>query len=113
MAASELTVADISRSGLLPALVAANVDGNFFDNTGREFINIANGDASPHTVTIDSQVNCDQTFDHDDAIAVPASESRLIGPFPKGRYNDANDQVQLTYDAVTSVTIQIIRLPLS
>lgn len=111
MAASELTVAQISRTGIQPALVAANVDGNFFDNDGMTFLNVDNADASPHTVTVNSLVNCDQGVDHNVAVVVGAGENHLIGPFPKGRFNDASDQANITYDAVTSVTIQAIRLP--
>lgn len=111
MAASELTVAQISRTGIEPALVAANVDGNFFDNDGMTFLNVNNADASPHTITVDSVVDCDQGVDHNVVVVVGASENHLIGPFPVGRFNDSNAQAQITYDAVTSVTIEPVRLP--
>ncbi len=111
MPASEITVATISRAGYEPTLVAANVDGNFFDNDGMTFLFVDNADVSPVDVTIDSAADCDQGFDHNIVVTVPASEQRLVGPFPKGRFNDSNDQAQITYAAVTSLTIEAIRLP--
>lgn len=111
MAASELTVGQIARAGIEPTLVAANVDGNFFDNDGMTFLFVDNADVSPVNVTVDSSSNCDQGFDHNVVVTVPASEQRLIGPFPKGRFNDSSDQAQITYASVTSLTIEPIRLP--
>lgn len=110
MAESELTVAQISRTGIEPTLVAANVDGNFFDNDGMIFLNVNNADASPHTITVDSVVDCDQGVDHNVVVVVAASENHLIGPFPTGRFNTTG-QAHITYDAVTSVTIEAVRLP--
>jgi hypothetical protein len=46
----------------------------------------------------------------DRAVAIPAGEERLIGPFPSAIYDDGNGKVQLTYDAVTSMTIAALRL---
>ena len=45
------------------------------------------------------------------AVAVPAGEERLIGPFPKAAFNDANNKVQLTYSSHTGLTIAVLQVP--
>jgi hypothetical protein len=108
MSAAALTVQAAALAGLNPAYVAANVDGNFFLNSGKEYLHVKNGGASPITVTINSQVNCNQGFDHDAVVSIPAGGERIIGPFPKDRFNDASGYVQAAYSGVTSVTAAAI-----
>lgn len=109
---ANLTPQVIVLTGITPTLVAAEAGGDEFVNSGRDFIHIKNGDASPIDVTINSQVNCNQGVDHDAVISVPATTGeKFIGPFAKDRFNDPAGKVQITYSAVTSVTIGIVRLP--
>jgi hypothetical protein len=108
---ADLTVQTISLPGLSPAFAAAAVGGDAFPNSGREYLHVKNGGGSEVTVTVDSQAACNQGYDHNAVVAVPASEERLIGPFPKARFNDANDKVQVAYSDVTSVTVAAVRLP--
>ena len=104
-----LTVQTISRTGLEPSYAAAAAGGDEFANTGDEFLHIKNGDASSHTVTIETPGNVDGLAVADRAVAVGAGEERMIGPFPTSVYNDSGDLVQLTYDAVTAVTVAIVK----
>jgi hypothetical protein len=110
-----LTVQKIVPGGLEPAaLAAAAGGGDSFQNTGNEFVEINNGDVSDKTVTVEAQQNCNfgvDSNDHNHAVVVTAGERRLIGPFPTDKYNDANGRVQLTYSAVTSVTVGVYTLP--
>jgi len=106
-----LTVQQASLSGVNTTYGAAAGGGDQFANTGKAMIHVKNGDVSSKTVTVDSQKVCSQGFDHDAAVAIPAGEERMIGPFPKDRFNDANGDVQITYSAVTSVTIAVVELP--
>jgi hypothetical protein len=97
-------------------LVAADTLGdevlNSVATTTRTFIAVANGSGGPITVTINSQVNCSQGFDHDSAVVVAAGDTSLIGPLPKARWNDTADQkVKWTYSAVASVTVGVFDLP--
>lgn len=108
MSASQLTVQVCSLAGLTPSYVAANVDGNFFPNSGKEFIHIKNAHTSPQTITINSQTNCNQGFDHDDAVVVTNAQERMIGPFPKDRFNDGSGYVQITYSGVTALTLAVV-----
>lgn len=105
-----LTVQEVVNTGLNPSYAGAAAGGDEFANNGDVLFHVKNGDASAHTVTINSQVNCNQGFDHDGGGSIPAGEERMYGPFPKSRFNpDGN--VQVTYDAVTSVTVAAIKLP--
>lgn len=110
-----LTVQTIARESGLgttdPTYAAADVAGDEFANpSGRTFFHIKNGDGSPHTVTFDSIEACSQGGDHDLAVVVAAGEERMIGPFPTARWNDGSGLVQVSYDAVTSVTVAAISL---
>jgi len=107
-----LTPQVITLLGITPSLEAAAAGGDEFVNSGRDFIHIKNGDAAAMDVTIDSQVDCNQGVDHDIVVNIPAtSGEKFIGPFPKSRFNDPGNKVQISYSAVTSVTIGIVRLP--
>lgn len=105
-----LTVQTISHTGLEVAPVAAAGGGDDFANDGRTMLYVVNGDASPHTVTIDSKVTCNFGSDHDVAVTVPAGESRWIGPFAPSRFNGADGLVDVSYDGVTSVTVAAVKL---
>jgi hypothetical protein len=108
---STLTNQSIVAAGLEATYAACAGGGDDFVNSGKDFIHIKNGHTSPQTVTINSQAACNQGFDHDIAVEVTNGEERLIGPFPKDRFNNASDKVLLTYSGVTALTIAILRLP--
>jgi len=107
MALQQMTVQEIVQIGLIPSFEAANSDGNFFSNNGKTFLVVKNGGASPVTVTVDSKIKCDQGFDHDLPVDVPASEERWIGPFEVGRFTGS---VEATYSDVTSVTVAAFKI---
>lgn len=108
---ADLTILDIVRTGLQPAMAACAAGGDSFTNGGKTFLLVNNADAAPHDLTLNSQKACDQGFDHDINVSVPAGEERLIGPFPANRFNDVNDKVQISYPGgdVTSLTIAAIK----
>jgi hypothetical protein len=106
-----LSVQIIPLIGLEPSYAAADVGGDEFVNSGRDFIHVKNGHTSEQTVTMNSQTACSFGFDHDAAVAIPASEERMIGPFPKNRFDDSNGKVLITYSGVTSLTIAVLRVP--
>ena len=104
-----LTVQTISRTGLEPTYGSAAAGGDEFANSGDEFIHIKNGDASSHTLTIETPATVDGLAVADRTVSIPAGEERMVGPFQAATYNDSGGLVQLTYDGVTSVTIAIIK----
>jgi len=105
-----LVAQSIVRAGLEPAYEACAALGDEFANTGDEFIHIKNGAVAAQTVTIETPATVDGLAVADRAVEIPASEDRMIGPFPASTYNDGEGLVQLTYDAVVTLTIAIITI---
>lgn len=112
MARADISVQLIDRSGLEPSYTAATADGEKFVNNGRVFIHVKNGDASQHTVTVQTPGTVDGLDVAERTVDIPAGEERIIGPFPPGHYNQADGKVYIDYDAVTSITLAAIRLGL-
>lgn len=108
---AEITVQQISTSGLTEvAGTAATAAGDTVINNGRTYIEIVDGATTAPTVTIASQVDCNQGFTHDVVVAVPSGGAKLIGPFPPNRFNNTSGQIEVTYDDDTSVTIAAFSL---
>lgn len=106
-----LTVQEISRAGITPTFAAAAGGGDQFQNNGRCFAESKCTDATPKTVTFVTQSTVDGLAVTDLAITVPATTGdKMVGPFPPDIYNDANGFVQITYSAVTALTIGAFRL---
>lgn len=104
-----LSSQSIVRAGLSPAYASAAGGGDSFANTGKEFLHVKNDDASSKTVTIVTQSTVDGLSVSDRTVTVPAGESRMIGPFQTAIYNDDNSRVNVTYSAVTSVTVAVFK----
>lgn len=107
---ADLTVQEVDRDGLNPTYASAAGGGDAFVNDGKTWLHIKNGDVSSKTVTIATAKTVDGLAVADRDVTIPASEERLIGPFPPTTYNDGDGKVQLTYDAVTSVTVAVKKL---
>lgn len=106
-----LTPQVIALAGITPALVAVEAGGDEFVNSGRDFIHIKNSGAEA-IVTVNSQALCSQGVDHDAAVTIPATTGeKFIGPFPKDRFDDTANKVQITYTVPAGLTIGIVRLP--
>ncbi len=108
---ADLTVQSIILAGLDPSYDPANAGGDQFLNDGKTYVHIKNGGGSAIVATFDSIAACDQGFDHNEAISIPAGEERKIAPFGKPRFNDTSGKVSISYDDVTSVTIGAFKLP--
>ncbi|KKN22472.1 hypothetical protein LCGC14_0914810 [marine sediment metagenome] len=102
-------VFEIDRNGYDEAatLVAGDVGGHEFPNSGKEFIEVVNGDASPINVTIITPGLVDGQAIGDRVVVVPATDRTKIGPFPPEKYNNANGMVQFDLSAITSVTLGV------
>jgi hypothetical protein len=105
-----LTVTDISRSGVDIAGVAAAAGGDQFANTGAEFLLVANAGGAPITVTLATAETVDGLAVADRTVAVSNGVGKVIGPFLRHAYSDANGMVQITYSDVTSVGVKVLRL---
>lgn len=105
-----LTVQNIVRAGLEVSYASAAGGGDVAANDGQVFLHIINADAGSHTVTVTSVATATPGLAQADvAVAVGASEERMIGPFPAGAFNNASGQIAITYDDVTSVTIAAVK----
>lgn len=109
-----LTVKIVVLTGLnpiVPVYVEPSEFGNTFVNSGRAFIHVIAG-AATIAVTIDSPVACVKGDYHDVEVAsILTTEERMIGPFPKSRFNDPNDKVLVTCSPYTGVKIAAIEVP--
>jgi hypothetical protein len=104
---AKLTVQKMGLGGLAPTFAAADAAGDNFDNTGQEYLHVKNGSAAAITATVDSVRACNQGFDHDASVSVPAGGERLIGPFHPYRFGVST---QIAYSAVTSVTVAAVQV---
>ena len=104
------TAKSIVRDGLDPALGSAAAGGDAFINDGATFIEVDNAGVGSINVTIVTQKTIDAQAVADRVVAVPNGERRFIGPFQQQFYNDGDDKVQITYSAVTSVTVGAFKL---
>jgi hypothetical protein len=103
-----LTAQKASLAGTTPSFASAAGGGDEFLNDGDTVIHVKNGSGGSINVTVNSQTPCSQGFDHDLVVAVGAGAEKIIGPFAKARFDDANGKVQLTYSGVTSLTLAVI-----
>lgn len=105
-----LTVTQMAETGTQPSLTAAAAGGDSWSWTDSAFVYLTNGDASSHTVTITSEAVDEPGLAVTDlAVAVPAGESRMIGPIDKA-YKGSDGNVDMSYDAVTSVTVGVFKV---
>jgi len=105
-----LAAQKVSLAGLDPVFVAASPTGDEFPNSGRAVLYVRNDGTSEITVTVNSQTPCNYGYDHDAVITVPPGGERVIGPFAPARFNDPNGRVQVSYSAVTSVTVAVLEV---
>lgn len=101
-----LTSQRITLTPAAPTFVAADVAGDRVKNNGSLYLEFKNTNASPVTITINSVTLCNQGFDHDVVVTVPAATGdRVVGPFPQTRFNDGDGYLNWSYSAVTSVIV--------
>jgi hypothetical protein len=107
-----LTATPVTRAGVaLAGSAATAATGDAFANTGTEFLVVKNGGASPINATIKFRGLTDGLAVTDRLVAVAAGATEIIGPFPKGAYNDGTGKVTVICDVVTSVTVQVLTCP--
>ena len=106
-----LTAQEIGRGGLEVSLASADAAGDSVANAGRTFFRVDNGGGGSITVSLTIEETVDGQAVTARTVAVPAGESRVIGPFPVAEYNDTNSRAGITYSGVTSVTVAAITLP--
>lgn len=118
MARTELTLQTCIRTGLNTSYSAAQADGHAINNVSHKtFIHVVNDNASACTVTVTTPNTVDGQAIADLTVSVPASEERMIGPFPHAVYckNDSAlsivHAVWVDYSVQASVTVAAVKLP--
>ena len=118
---AQLAVSKLSQTKTAANLAAAAGGGDSWANTGKEQFAIKNGGGGSITVTFKCNggdgnnrvcnFNVAATPGHDVAQTIPNdSNIYLIGPFPT-YFNDGSGLLQVTYSAVTTVTVAVFALP--
>jgi hypothetical protein len=98
---STLTPLPVVRTGLADAPQAVGASGDTLTNTGKEWIEVINGNASICNVTISATI--DGSLVVLQTVAVPATTGRKkIGPFPPHLYGTA---VAIGYSVTATVTV--------
>lgn len=103
-----LTVQDIDRDGVAITAVAAAVGGDQFINNGKTYIYIDNGSGAPITATLATAGTTQGLAIADQTVVVAAGEVVIAGVYSTSLFNDANRMIQVTYTAVTSVTVAVL-----
>lgn len=107
---AQLTVQNLGLTGLNKTMVSATSGaGDKFLNDGKTKLFVKNGSASSINVTVASPQLCSHGGTHPVVVAVPAGAEIMIGDFDPARFNDATGNVTVTYSAVTTVTVAVVR----
>ena len=95
----------------------ADATGDEFTNSGIEFVHVKNGHATAtYVVTITAQVT---NIHHQQfgtvtkaniTKSVTPGQDVFIGPFKQSAFNDGNNNVQITYSAVTTLSVAALFL---
>lgn len=101
------TIAPTAAGGTIATQAAAA--GDKYVNSGSERLYIVNASGGSITVTFDSQQACNQGFDHDTTLTVPAGATRLAPALPIARYNDPSGFVNVAYTATPSITVGVLQ----
>lgn len=106
LAAQQVTI-----TGLTPSFTAASAGGDTVAPDDRVFLRVKNTDAAAKTVTVAVPGSVYGQARPDVAVNVPATTGDvLIGPLVGDLANDATGVVDITYSAVTGVTVAAVRV---
>ncbi len=104
-----LTALSISRDGVAVSGAAAAVGGDKFGNNGSQMLYVNNASVGSVNVTLATSQTVDGQAVADRVVAVAAGAAKMIGPFKPSQYNDVDGFVQVTYSAVTTVTVAVYK----
>lgn len=104
-----LTIQPVPHTGLTPTLAAASAGGDSAPTGAGVFLVVKNGDASSHTVTLVTPGTVDSLAVADRAVTVAAGATSYV-PLTSVYRNPTSGLASWTYDAVTSVTVGVLRV---
>ena len=101
-----LVTAQITTNGILfGALSPATAGGDKINFNDRTFLIVKNADTVPHTVTLVTPGTVAGLAIADKPVVVATGTTAFIGPFGSVFVDPTDSTVNLTYDAVLSVTV--------
>jgi hypothetical protein len=98
-----------SPTGTTLTMAAASGGGDTFVPGSSTVLLVRNGDASSKTVTIVRPGTTYGTADPDIAVTVAAGAIAVLGPYPSDLADPTDGQIDVTYSAVTSVTVAAVK----
>jgi hypothetical protein len=109
---AQLTIQAIQPGGISPTTVSAGASGDAVSLAApNTWVEVTNGAASSITVTVTVQnPNYKGLTVPNRIVTVPASGTQRIGPFDPSLYGDVNNNAQIGYSAVASVTVGAFRI---
>ena len=106
MARVLLTLAQMSHSGTELVPVAAEAAGNAIANTGNQWLYVNNGSGGTIVVTILTPLTVEGIAVAEITKSLLAGEDWIFGTFSTRIFNQANGEVHIDYDGVSSLTVQ-------
>jgi hypothetical protein len=110
MAMIALAVQDIVIASIQPSYVAANTDGQWFINDGATFFHVKNGSGVPTTLTFATPAKLAGVDVVEWAVVCGAGIDKMIGPFDPAVFNQGDGTVQVTYSAITTITVGAFKM---
>ena len=107
-ASVDATLAKVLWTASTIARVAASAGGDTFVNDGKTVFVVENGGASEINFTITKPGTESDGSTNDPVVKVAAGAKKEIGFLKTDKYNDANNQVAITYSGVTTVTVEAV-----
>jgi hypothetical protein len=111
MARATISVQNIVRAGLVVTHTPMTVDGVQFANGGATFISVKNTAGASATVTIQTAATYSDLALADLTVTVAAGTTKLIGPFPRGDFNDSSGMVLVDTNTATTTEIAAVQMP--
>lgn len=105
-----LTVQTAAMAGITLTAQTPAGGGDSFANDGDTVVFFYNQSGSPITVTFDAAGGDEGLTLTDPTCEVPAGGAYVAGPFEMEWFNDANGNVNMTYSAVTSLSVFVLKL---
>jgi hypothetical protein len=112
MARTVLNIQTVTRAGLEVAYQNGDLaNGHSLDNASQKvIIHVKNASVGSINVTIPTPGTVDGLAVADLIVAVPASEERFIGPFPRNVYGQAGSLVFVDLSDDTTVTLAALQV---
>lgn len=113
---AEITVQDVASTGTTASIVtyqSAVATGDTFDNSGAgsRVIIVKNGHTTTLTCTIARTDACEDGVTHNVVQAIAADEEMQFS-VNQSRFNDANNDVTITYSGSTAMTVAVVNVPI-